>query len=86
MSDSRSFQEVVSSPEELMGVKAVFGALTGRAMCFGSRGDAQLKDRGHFRSARISAEYAVERPMLVTIGGGGECGPDWKAGCLTSPR
>lgn len=73
MTVQRTFQEVVRSPGELMGVKAVFGALTGRAMCFGSRGDAKLKDRGHFQSARISAEYAVDRPLLITIGGGAEC-------------
>jgi len=59
-----------------MGVKAVFGALAGRAMCFGSHGDAKLKDPKHFQSARISAQYAAERPMLVTVGGGGECPPD----------
>lgn len=76
MTDPMLFQDVVKSPEEIMGVKAVFGALTGRAMCFGSRGDAKLKDRGHFQSARVAAEYAAVRPMLVTIGGGGECPPE----------
>lgn len=35
----------------------------------------QLKDRGHYQSARISAEYAVDRPYLVAIGGGGDCEP-----------
>lgn len=70
------FQTVVGSPEDVMGVKAVFGALTGRAMCFGSRGDAKLKDKGYFQSARVAAEYAATRPMLVTIGGGGECPPE----------
>lgn len=75
MTDPMLFQDVVKSPEELMGVKAVFGALTGRAMCFGSRGDAKLKDRGHFQSARVAAEYAAVRPILVTIGGGEECPP-----------
>jgi 5-methylcytosine-specific restriction protein A len=75
MSEPRAFQDVVTGPEQLMGVKAVFGVLTGRAMCFGSRGDARLKDRGYFQSARVSAEYAAERPMLVTIGGGADCQP-----------
>ena len=76
MTLSVPFQNVVSSPEDLMGVKAVFGSLTGRAMCFASHGDARLKDRTHFQSARISAQYAAERPILVTIGGGGECPPE----------
>jgi hypothetical protein len=69
-----------------MGVKAVFGALTGRAMCFGSRGDPSLKDRGHYQSARISAEYAATRPLLVTIGGGNECEPDLDGRVLNVAR
>lgn len=76
MTHSVHFQHVVGSPDDLKGVKAVFGALAGRAMCFGSHGDAKLKDPKHFQSARISAQYAAERPMLVTVGGGGECPPD----------
>lgn len=75
MKITKLFQDVVAGPEDLMGVKAVFGPLTGRAMCFGSRGDTKLKDRGYYQSARIAAEYAVQRPLLVTIGGGGECDP-----------
>ncbi len=70
---ARRFEDVVPSANSLMGVKAVFGALTGRAMCFGSRGDPKKKDRGHFQSARVAAEYAETRPHLITIGGGGEC-------------
>ncbi len=64
------FEDVVPSPDALMGVKAVFGPLRGRAVCFSSRGNAAAKDRSHFRSARIAAEYAVEQPFLIAIGGG----------------
>lgn len=59
-----------------MGVKAVFGALTGRAVCFGSRGNAELKDSGYFQSARITAGYALERPFMIAIGGGDDCPPE----------
>jgi len=71
-----AFEEAVTSAEQLMGVKAVFGALNGRAMCFGSRGSAELKDKGHFQSARITAGYAADRPFMIAIGGGDECPPD----------
>lgn len=69
---SVAFEELVPSPDLLMGVKAVFGPLRGRAVCFASRGDAALKDRGHFRTGRTVAEYAVEQPYLITIGGGSQ--------------
>ncbi len=39
-------------------------------MCFGSRGDAAKKDKGHYSQARITAEKAQEQPYFVTIGGG----------------
>lgn len=70
------FEEVVTSADQLMGVKAVFGVLHGRAMCFGSRGSADLKDKGYFQTARITAGYAAERPFMVAIGGGDECPPE----------
>lgn len=66
------FEDVVTSPDELMGVKAVFGPLRGRAVCFASRGDAALKDRAHFQTGRTVAEYAVNQPYLIMIGGGSQ--------------
>src|SRR5215207_6903748 len=39
-------------------------------MCFGSRGNASLKDRGHFTLARTTAERGLDRPFFITIGGG----------------
>jgi 5-methylcytosine-specific restriction protein A len=76
-----AFEDIVTSVDLMMGVKAVFGPLKGRAVCFASRGDAALKDRGHFRSARIASEYAEERPYLITIGGGGQV-RDNLGGCV----
>lgn len=70
------FEEVVTSADQLMGVKAVFGAIHGRAMCFGSRGSADLKDKGYFQSARITAGYAADRPFMIAIGAGDECPPE----------
>lgn len=75
MSSTR-FIDVVPSIDVLMGVKAIFGSLDARAMCFGSRGNASMKDKGHFQSARITAEYAVKRPYMIAIGGGDECPPE----------
>lgn len=70
------FEDLVASPDQLMGVKAVFGPLRGRAICFASRGDPTLKDRAHFRTGRSVAEYAVDRPYLITIGGGAQVRDD----------
>lgn len=66
------FEELMPSVDQLMGVKAVFGPLRGRAVCFASRGDAQLKNKAHFRTGRTVAEYAEQRPFLITIGGGSQ--------------
>ncbi len=65
-----NFSEVVPSANDLMGVKAVWGRSEEAVMCFGSRGDAAKKDKGHYSQARITAEKAQEQPYFVTIGGG----------------
>ena len=70
------FEEIADSAEKLMGVKAVWGRSSEPVMCFGSRGDERAKDRGHFMQARNTAEKAIERPYLVTIGGGEQVGPE----------
>lgn len=64
------FKDVVTIPEQLMGVKAVWGRSTEAVMCFGSRGSAILKDKGHFSQARKTAQLAQTRPYFLTIGGG----------------
>jgi len=63
-----TFAEVVPSPELLMGVKAVWGRSNEPVMCFGSRGEG----RQRYQLARNTAEKAVDRPFLVTIGGGAQ--------------
>src|SRR3954447_14453957 len=64
------FGEVAGTLDAIMGVKAVWGRSSEPVMCFGSRGDERAKDRGHFMLARNTAEKAIARPYLVTIGGG----------------
>lgn len=53
-----------------MGVKAVWGRSSEAVMCFGSRGNATLKDKSHFSQARTTAERSQTQPYFVTIGGG----------------
>jgi len=65
-----TFEDVTGSLNAIMGVKAVWGRSSAPVMCFGSRGDVRQKDRAHFMLARNVAEKAIERPYLVTIGGG----------------
>ena len=55
------FKDVVPDAEALMGVKAVWSRSEESIMCFGSRGNPETKDRGHFSQARITAERAMER-------------------------
>lgn len=62
--------DVIASPDALMGVKAVWARSREPVMCFGSRGNPQLKDRAHFSRARTTAERAQSQPYFVTIGGG----------------
>lgn len=70
------FSQIVPSAGQLMGVKAVWGRSSEPVMCFGSHGDPSAKDKGHFSLARRAAEAAVQRPFLVTIGGGAQVGPE----------
>lgn len=65
-----TFKDVVSTPRSLMGVKAVWGRSDEAVMCFGSRGNAALKDRAHFSQARTTAERAQTQAYFLTIGGG----------------
>ena len=65
-----TLKNVAISPESLMGVKAVWSRSTEAIMCFGSRGSAALKDKGHFSQARTTAERAQTQPYFLTIGGG----------------
>lgn len=67
---SITFSDVVTSSDELMGVKAVWGQSQAPVMCFGSRGDAKARDNAHFTQGRSTALKALKAPYLVTIGGG----------------
>jgi 5-methylcytosine-specific restriction protein A len=67
-----TFEEVAGSLDQVMGVKAVWGRSSEPVMCFGSRGNAHLRDARHFQQARVTAEKALVRPYLVTVGGGAE--------------
>lgn len=62
--------DIVSSPDQLVGVKAVWGRSGETAvMCFGGRGD-ESNERQYFSQARRAAELAQSQPYLITIGGG----------------
>lgn len=71
-----SLQELVGTADQIMGVKAVFGRSTVPVMCFGSHGDAALRDRAHFSLGRRTAEAAMTQPYLITICGGDEAPAD----------
>lgn len=75
MEEVYRFSEVITSPRVIMGVKALFGPLTGRAICFGSRDAQRLTDEKHFQMAKAAAEKAASMPYLIAIAGGKRC-PD----------
>lgn len=66
------FEEIVPSPDLLVGVKAIWGPISARIQCFGSRGDRNRDPDRHFMIPRSVAERSLkqEKPFLITIGGG----------------
>lgn len=67
-----TFEDIVPSPELLIGVKAIWGPISARIQCFGSRGDRNRDPDRHFMIPRSVAERSInqKRPFLITIGGG----------------
>ncbi|WP_421915326.1 HNH endonuclease signature motif containing protein [Mesorhizobium sp.] len=80
------FIEVAPTPDVLMGVKAVWGRSSEPVMCFGSHGNAALKDRAHFSLARTTAERSVDKPYFLTIGGGDQVPDDLRGRVLELVR
>ena len=62
------FSELVTSPDLLMGAKAVFGDISSHVMCFGARGEMHTKRR--YSVAAGAANRATERPFILAVGGG----------------
>lgn len=65
-----------------MGVKAVFGVVSSRVMCFGSRGDLSTAPKRHYQAASSVAEKAMEQRWLITIGGGADVAPEFRGRAL----
>ncbi len=68
-----TLQDIVSDANLLMGVKAVFGPMTSHVLCFGGRGDPSTKS--YYSVPAGAARRAVERPFVLTIGGGKDVRP-----------
>jgi hypothetical protein len=81
-----TFADLVKTPDALMGVKAVWGRSQEPVMCFGSRGNATLKDKGHFSQAKNTAERSLTQPYFVTIGGGDQVPPELRGRVLEVVR
>lgn len=61
-------QEIIGSPDRVMGAKAVFGPISSHIMCFGGRGDRN--ETRFFSVAAGAARKAVSAPWVFAIGGG----------------
>jgi len=62
------FSELIASPREIMGAKAVFGPIGSHILCFGSRGDPGSS--AYHSKPRAAAQRAVDQPWVICIGGG----------------
>ena len=62
-----TFSNIVPSPDRLMGVKAVWGAISSYVMCFGERPGTEAQK---YSLPGGVARRAVERPFVIAIGGG----------------
>ena len=63
-----TFGDIVTSPNELMGVKAVFGPANSHLLRFGGRGSPSSS--GYYSVPRSAATKATTSPFIVAIGGG----------------
>lgn len=61
-------RDVVASPDQVMGAKAVFGPISSHVMCFGGRGE-RFENRFYSQPAGV-AKRAVAAPWVFAIGGG----------------
>ena len=68
------FQDVCPTLQSIQGVKAVFGPISSYVLCFAGRGDPN--STSFYYQAENAARSAVERPFIITIGGGEEVRPD----------
>lgn len=67
-SSTVTLMDIVSESSQLVGVKAVFGALSSHVLCFGGRGEPN--DKAYFSVAESAARRAVTQPFVIAIGGG----------------
>ncbi|MCJ1961608.1 hypothetical protein [Novosphingobium mangrovi (ex Hu et al. 2023)] len=61
-------QEVVGSPDRVMGAKAVFGPISSHVLCFGGRGEST--EKRFYSQPAGAAKRAVNAPWVFAIGGG----------------
>src|SRR4051812_49106711 len=81
-----TFEEVVTSPDQLVGVKAIWGPIRARVECFAGRGDEVRNPERYFMVARSAAARAVSRPYLVTLGGGERVLPEYEGRAIEVMR
>lgn len=64
------FEDLVPDIDRVMGMKAVFGPLRSRVLCFAGRGGKVAEPKRWCQVARSTAERAMQRRWLITIAGG----------------
>src|SRR4051794_30588033 len=81
-----AFEDIVTNPDQLVGVKAIWGPIRARVQCFAGRGDMARNPNRYFMVARSAAERAVSRPYLVTLGGGERVLPEYEGRAIEVMR
>ncbi len=78
-------RDIVPTPEQLMGVKAVFGSLSSHVLCSAGRG-VSGNERQYYALPGGVARRAVLRPFIIAIGGGANVRLGFKGRALNVVR
>lgn len=77
-----TFEDLVTSPQSILGARGEYLAQWKRFIGFPASGDVESKGEAYFNRARKVAEEAAMRPFLISIGAGRECPKDIKGRVL----
>jgi 5-methylcytosine-specific restriction enzyme A len=77
--------DIAGSVDNIMGVKAVWSPVD-RLLCFGSGKGTTPNDLAFYARARGVAKRAVEKPYVITIGGGQHVPPEYDGRVLDVVR
>lgn len=75
-------REILTTPDLIMGCKAVFGTVSSHVLCFAGRG-APTSPKRYYMLPAGAARRAVTQPYIIAIGGGAQV-RDGLKGCVVN--